>query len=379
MFSNKISIMFAVLITLLSVSACSLFNSNTINKSQPEAVFKVENGYFTSLNKNGDRVINVVKSVAWNVPNDYNGDIYGFYDSYPKTILFVKDLGANTVRSYRLPIDFVSISYDDHDGKYNIREVTLNWETTEEMLKAFAKANINIQVGLCGWDIQPIKITDEKGNVEETTLLEAFLKRFDSKTNSLGVVSMYLLGNEFNYHFKDVIAFPETGIDIFEGDDKWFTRDEWLSDLTKGVEIVRALSKTPVGTVHGEVPLETDAREYVKLNLDIVLLNVYRKGSDYIAIEKTREVFEKIGGKMPYISFGEFGGNPSDIELAKAHADILRKHPETGGSYFGLYHKYDTDFNEDTGVIDVDGNKAPIFEIIQSAFKEMPEFLPYNK
>ncbi|MCL2485450.1 MAG: hypothetical protein FWF00_00630 [Endomicrobia bacterium] len=379
----KISITLIIFITILSAAACGFLKNNaktpSASQTQTEAVFKVDkNGFFTRLNENGDRVTYVVKSVAWNVPNDYNGDVFGYYESYHKTISYLKELNANAARAYRLPIDFESVIYDERDGHYNIREVTLNWENTEEMLKAFAKAKIGIQAGLCSWDIQPVKITDEKGNVEYTTLAEAFIKRFDSKTNSLGVVLMYLTGNEFNYHFQDVIAFPDTGVDIFQGD-KWFTRDAWLGDLKKVVDIVRSLSKTPVGTVHGEVPLEADAVEYVKLELDAVLLNIYRKGSDYDAIDQTRTVFKKIGGKMPYISFGEIGGNPYDVELAHAHADIFKKYPETGGSYFALYHKYDTDFNEDSGLIDTDGNKTPIFAIIQSAFKEMPASLTYNK
>ncbi|MCL2484715.1 MAG: GNAT family N-acetyltransferase [Endomicrobia bacterium] len=347
-----------ILIMLLSATACNITNNNdpASNPTSTEQTYKKqkmafkdfsvdENGALTAIDENGNRVIYVAKGIAWNVPNDHNGNIFEFYEYYKKGLIEnLNELGINSIRTYRLPIAY--------DG------TTPDWEKTTEMLKAFKDAKISISIGMSDRDFG------------YNGLLREFIQKFDSKTNpenNLGVVAMYLIGNEFNYHFTDTAG----GLP-----GKWFSRNEWLTYLEDGVGIVRSLSSTPVGTVHGEVPSEEDAQKYAELELDAVLLNVYRHGSDYSAIEQTKNIFARIGGKMPHIGFGEIGGDPNNTGLAESHADIIKNHPETSYYYFALMHK---DEPEGTyGLLDNNGNKTPAFGVFQEVFSEIPDSLPYK-
>jgi len=307
---------------------------------------RVVDGRLKVKNQNGIEDDYISKGIVWGEPADGNGDVYTYYQNYKDVIKNAKLLGANTVRTYRLPIAYVN-------GK-------IDWNATEEMLRAFKDAGITISVGANDRDLS-------SGNLEE------FIKRFDNKNDSskrLGVVLQYLIGNEFNYHYIDQ---PVRG---FEGQG-WFTKQQWFDTLSKAVDVVRANSNTIVGTVSGEVPDAEHIQKYLDLGLDSVQLNVYRSGTDYNAITETRLAFEKAisdnkKGKMPYLGFAEIGANQTDAYGASIIAETLLKHPEVGFYYFQLNDKTG-DILGDFGLLDKNGKQFAPFGILRNAFRQLPD------
>jgi hypothetical protein len=210
-----------------------------------------------------------------------------YYEHYKKDLKKLKDMNANTVRTYR-PL----AAYD--------KSGNIDYKKTKEMLDAFAKEKIYVVVGFDS--LRDITGGNVDGKQVKTGAYKTYIKKF---SNHPGIL-MWGFGNEYNYHY-----------------DEWFNgKSNWMKILSKASSNAKKLSPTKLVTiVHGEAPTNTELKEYKKMKIDLVMMNTFR-GSSFGSLFNDWKVKTK-NNKMPLV-IAEFGrssksGNGKDTSLEQSN------------------------------------------------------------
>lgn len=213
---------------------------------------RVEDRKIIVTDEKGRLIDYIIKGICYS--RDPNGTRYG--DFYKKDLPLLKDLGINSIRTYR-PFAVYS------DGAIDIAK-------TKEMLDAFMREGISITAGFSYEDMAP------------GGLMEQYLQEFGNHPAILTVA----LGNEYNYHYGE-----------------WFEKQEWMTRLAEAAETAKRLAPGKItAVVHGEIPSEQEVKEYKDAGIDLIMINIYR-GATFTDAPMQ---WEKLDTDMPFVA-GEFG------------------------------------------------------------------------
>jgi hypothetical protein len=179
--------------------------------------------------------------------NDPDGLL--FHENFERDLALLKTIHANSIRTFR-PL----AAY-----KKGAETVELDYEKTRHMLDMLAGAGISVTVG---FDSARDIVGGVRDEATGRVFRKAFYMEYINAFAAHPAVLAWAFGNEYNYKYKE-----------------WFGGDKnrWLAILADAVKNAKSVSARPTAVVHGELPRETELREYQAIpGLDLVMLNVYR-------------------------------------------------------------------------------------------------------
>ncbi|MDR2513328.1 MAG: hypothetical protein LBD01_06005 [Puniceicoccales bacterium] len=273
-----------------------------------------------------------IKGVCYS--NDPNG--LSFHENFERDLPLLKAIHANSIRTFR---PFAAY-------KEGTETVELDYEKTKYMLDRLAEAGISVTVG---FDSARDIVGGIRDGATGRVFRKAFYMEYINAFASHPAVLAWAFGNEYNYKYKE-----------------WFGGDKnrWLAILADAVKNAKTASTRPTAVVHGELPRETELREYQAISgLDLVMLNIYR-GPSFGRLYEDWAVCTKVAPMAAVIA--EFGrsskdgkGNDTSVLQAKwigkMWAEIESNFAKTGagGYLFSLKDepwKGDSDSGPNIGV-----------------------------
>lgn len=326
---KMLSLLLIISMTFSALTACGQ-NKNSQQQQQPSveqtvvpslnadraladvnyiAQARVEGGKIIVTDEKGRLIDYIIKGVCYS--RDPNGTQYG--DFYEKDLPLLKDLGINSIRTYR-PFAVYS------DGAMDIAK-------TKEMLDAFMREGISITAGFSYEDMAP------------GGLMEQYLREFGNHPAILTVA----LGNEYNYHYGE-----------------WFEKQEWMTRLAEAAQTAKRLAPGKItAVVHGEIPSAQEVKEYKDAGIDLVMVNLYR-GATFTDAPLQ---WEKLDTDMPFVA-GEFGRSSKaddGTDTSGMQSEFLTsqiRHLGAGGGF--IFSAFDEPAKGDRAVNETIGSESSL-------------------